>query len=56
MATFDPATVTNSFFEDPSQMGLSHRTRLAVAAEGIVDPGDLAESAKDNLKACFLTS
>ena len=52
MNVFEPANIT-AFFEVTGQMGLSNRTCLAIAAEGIVTPDNLAEFTKDGLDSVF---
>ena len=49
---FDAVSMT-AFFEEPGQMRLSARTRIAVANEGIVAPDDLSEFTKDRFKTVF---
>ena len=43
----------NVFFEDSVSMGLSNRTRLQLAYEGIKDPEDFKEFNEDGLDAIF---
>ena len=50
---FDAAAL-DVFFEDAGSMGLSNRTRLQLAHEGIADPEDFKESDEDSLNAIFL--
>jgi hypothetical protein len=50
---FDAAALT-LFFEDPSSMGLSNRTRLQLAHVGTVVPEDFKEFDKEGLSAIFL--
>ena len=49
---FDAAAL-DIFFEDAGSMGLSNRTRLQLAHEGIADPEDLKEFDEDGLSAIF---
>ena len=51
---FDAAALT-VFFEDAGNMGLSNRTRLQLAHEGIgiADPKDFKEFNEDGLNAIF---
>ena len=49
---FDAATL-DIFFEDAGSMGLSNRTRLQLAHEGITDPEDFKEFDEDGLSAIF---
>jgi len=50
---FDAAAL-DVFFEDAGSMGLSNRTRLQPAHEGIADPEDFKEFDEDGLNAIFL--
>jgi hypothetical protein len=50
---FDAAAL-DIFFEDAGCMGLSNRTCLQLAHEGITDPEDFKEFDKDGLSAIFL--
>jgi len=50
---FDGAAL-DIFFEDTGSMGLSNRTRLKHAHEGIADPEDFKEFDDDGLSAIFL--
>ena len=43
---FDAVALT-LFFEDANNMGLSNRTRLQLANEGITDPEDFKEFDED---------
>ena len=52
MTLFDAAAL-NFFFEDAGSMGLSNRTRLQLAHEGIADPEDFKEFDEDGLNAIF---
>lgn len=52
MTLFDAAALT-VFFEDVGSMGLSNRTRLQLAHEGIADPEDFKEFDEDGLDAIF---
>ena len=49
---FDAAALT-VFFEDVGSMGLSNRTRMQLAHEGIADPVDFKEFDADGLDAIF---
>ena len=49
---FDAAALT-AFFEDVGSMGLSNRTRMQLAHEGIADPVDFKEFDADGLDAIF---
>jgi hypothetical protein len=49
---FDDAAL-DVFFEDAGSMGLSNRTRLQLAYEGIADPKDFKEFNEDGLNAIF---
>jgi hypothetical protein len=49
---FDAAALT-LFFEDANNMGLSNRTRLQLANEGITDPEDFKEFDEDGMTAIF---
>jgi len=49
---FDAAALT-VFFEDVGSMGLSNRTRMQLAHEGIADPVDFKEFDEDGLDAVF---
>jgi len=49
---FDAAALA-VFFEDAGSMGLSNRTRLQLAHEGIADPEDFKEFDEDSLNAIF---
>jgi hypothetical protein len=49
---FDAAALT-VFFEDVGSMGLSNRTRMQLAHEGIADPVDFKEFDADGLDAVF---
>jgi hypothetical protein len=50
---FDAAALT-LFFEDVNNMGLSNRTRLQLAHEGIAVPDDFKEFGEEGLSAIFL--
>jgi len=52
MTLFDAAAI-DVFFEDAGSMGLSNRTRLQLAHEGITDPEDFKEFDEDGLNAIF---
>ena len=52
MTLFDAAAL-DVFFEDAGSMGLSNRTRLQLAHEGIADPEDFKEFDEDGLNAIF---
>ncbi len=47
------ATALTLFFEDANNMGLSHRTRLQLAVEGITEPEDFEEFNNDGMTAIF---
>lgn len=47
------AISTTFFFENNDGMALSHRTRGAIAAEGIVTPEDLTDFTKDSIEDIF---
>ena len=47
------AAALDVFFEDAGSMGLSNRTRLQLAHEGIADPKDFKEFNEDGLNAIF---
>lgn len=49
---FDAAALT-VFFENAGSMGLSNRTRMQLAHEGIADPVDFKEFDEDGLDAVF---
>ena len=42
------ALQTTAFFETAAQMGVSHRTRMHLQDEGIVDPEDLRDFVLDS--------
>jgi hypothetical protein len=48
------AAVLTLFFEDANNMGLSHRTRLQLAVEGIAEPEDFMEFNDDGMMAIFM--
>ena len=52
MTLFDAAAL-DVFFEDAGSMGLSNRTRLQLAHEGIADPEDFKEFDENGLNAIF---
>ena len=52
MTLFDAAAL-DVFFEDAGNMGLSNRTCLQLAHEGIADPEDFKEFDEDGLDAVF---
>jgi hypothetical protein len=47
------AAVLTLFFKDANNMGLSHRTRLQLAVEGITEPKDFKEFDDDGMTAIF---
>ncbi len=49
---FDAAALT-LFFKDANYMGLSHRTRLQLAVEGITKPKDFKEFNNNGMMAIF---
>ncbi len=49
---FDAAALT-LFFEYVNNMGLSHRTHLQLAVEGITEPKDFKEFDDDGMTAIF---
>ena len=53
MTLFNAAALT-VFFENAGSTGLSNRTRLQLAHEGIADPKDFKEFDEDGLNAIFL--
>jgi hypothetical protein len=52
-ATLFNAAALTLFFEDANNMGLSNRTCLQLAHEGIVVPDDFKEFDKEGLSAIF---
>ena len=49
---FDAAALT-LFFKDANNMGLSHRTRLQLAVEGITEPKDFKEFNNNGMTVIF---
>ena len=53
MPAFNDAALIVAFWEDADQMGLSTRTKDALANEGIASPSDLADFDHEGLKAVW---
>ncbi len=47
------ATALTLFFKDADNMGLSHRTHLQLAVEGITEPKDFKEFNGDGMMVIF---
>jgi hypothetical protein len=52
-AQFFNAAALTLFFEDANNIGLSHRTHLQLAVEGITEPDDFKEFYDNGMTAIF---